>query len=74
MHRARMDFTKHAHNTQNLNEMALWPDKALVFETKDCRFEFCQGHCQGHLLAGCSTISPHPLDVNQEHNLEPKTL
>ena len=40
--------------------IANWPcglmDKALVFGTKDCRFESCQGHCHG-LEGWCSVIT-----------------
>ena len=42
-----------------------WPcglmDKALVFGTKDCRFESCQGHfssvCHWGVIAGCERSS-----------------
>ncbi len=32
-------------------------DKALVFGTKDCRFESCQGHCLSDRLVNCMGVS-----------------
>ncbi len=44
--------------------LIVWPcglmDKALVFGTKDCRFESCQGHFAGH-VAGRSRLASFAL-------------